>query len=104
MQNFAIGPNTIRKINAQMHASIAKYIQSYMMPPPEHEGVGYFEMATNDVAHNIQALQRFNQTLDLDRLEQDLYGQDTLPRDHFARVFDLIDTLREENFSFDDLK
>jgi hypothetical protein len=102
MQNFAIGPNTIRKINAKMHTIIAKYIQSYMVPPPQDEGVGYFEMATNDVAHNIQALQRFNQTLDLDRLEQDLLRQDTLPRDHFARMFDLIDELRAENYSFDE--
>ena len=45
-----------------------------------------FKMYVGDVAHNIAALQVFNDTLDAAQLHNSIMYQDTLPREHFYDV------------------
>ena len=45
-----------------------------------------FKMYVGDMAHNIAALQVFNDTLDAAQLHNSIMYQDTLPREHFYDV------------------
>ena len=50
-----------------------------------------FKMYVGDVAHNIAALQVFNDTLDAAQLHNSIMYQDTLPREHFYKVLRYIE-------------
>ena len=50
-----------------------------------------FKMYAGDVAHNIAALQVFNDTLDAAVLHNSIMYQDTLPREHFYAVLKYIE-------------
>lgn len=45
-----------------------------------------FKMYASDVAHNIAALQVFNDSLDAAKLHDTIMRQDTSPREHFYNV------------------
>ena len=50
-----------------------------------------FKMYVGDVAHNIAALQAFNDTLDAPMLHDRIMRQDTAPREHFYAVLKYIE-------------
>jgi hypothetical protein len=50
-----------------------------------------FKMYVGDVAHNVAALQVFNDTLDAAVLHNSIMLQDTLPREHFYAVLKYIE-------------
>jgi hypothetical protein len=50
-----------------------------------------FTMYTDDIAHNVAALQVFNNTLDASVLHDNIMRQDTCPREHFYTVLKYIE-------------
>jgi hypothetical protein len=57
----------------------------------DENDLGYFKMCVGDIAHNIAALQVFNDTLDAAVLHDNIMYQDTLPREHFYAVLKYIE-------------
>ena len=53
--------------------------------------LNYFKMCVGDIAHNIAALDVFNNTLDAEKLHDSIMYQDTLPREHFYAVLKYIE-------------
>jgi len=58
---------------------------------PEDSDFSMLKMYADDIAHNIAALQVFNQTLDAAQLHNSIIYQDTLPREHFYSVLRYIE-------------
>ena len=58
------------------------------------------DMYCGDIIHNITALKQFENTGDLDELYNNIMQQDTLVREHYIRVLEAIDSIKEENFEF----
>ena len=50
-----------------------------------------FKMYVGDIAHNIAALQVFNDTLDAPTLHNSIMRQDTAPQEHFNAVLKYIE-------------
>ena len=57
----------------------------------EDADMGYFNMLVSDIAHNVAALQIFNETLDAAKLHDSIMYQDTSPREHFYNVLKYIE-------------
>jgi hypothetical protein len=53
--------------------------------------INTLKMYADDIAHNIAALCVFNNTLDADKLHDNIMRQDTLPREHFVAVLRYIE-------------
>ncbi len=70
----------ITNVNLLMQKTIANYINTYVTKDADATS---FAMYADDVAHNINALQQFNATLDADLLQDAIIKQDTLVRECF---------------------
>lgn len=57
----------------------------------DENDLSMFKMYAGDIAHNITALQVFNNTLDAAVLHNSIMYQDTLPREHFIAVLRYIE-------------
>lgn len=57
----------------------------------DEQDLGMFKMYAGDVAHNIAALEEFNDTLDAAELHDSIIRQDTCPREHFYAVLKYIE-------------
>ena len=52
----------------------------------DENDLSMFKMYVGDIAHNVAALQIFNETLDAAVLHNSIMYQDTSPREHFYNV------------------
>ena len=57
----------------------------------DEDDLSMFKMHAGDVAHNISALEEFNETFDVEQLHASIIYQDTLPREHFYAVLKYIE-------------
>lgn len=80
----------IEKIRMLMLRTVADFY-SYMNRSIAVNDFDLVAMYAADAAYNLDALAKFLDTPDLTVLRNSLYHQDTAPRDHFSKVFDLID-------------
>lgn len=94
MQNFQVPESDMLGINVLMQTLIAKYITWYFhKPEPDTD----YAMYTDDVAYNVNVLQQFNKTGDLDVLYDGIMLQDTIVREHFVKVLEYVDEVRFEH-------
>jgi hypothetical protein len=70
-------------INLLMLQTISTYLNIYVGAGEDLQNLRVY---TEDVAHNINALNAFNATLDADTLQSAIMGQDTLVREVFGKV------------------
>jgi hypothetical protein len=70
---------SINKIMLPLIATVGQF-------SADENDLGMFKMYAGDVAHNIAALQVFNDTLDAAKLHDNIMYQDTAPREHFYNV------------------
>ena len=97
----------MRQITAAQKTEIANiifaetttYINAYCS---FNEDSSMTDMYCADIIHNITALKQFENTGDLDELYNNIMQQDTLVREHYIRVLEAIDSIKEENFEFDE--
>lgn len=80
-----------------MFEETAKYINIYCINNQDTVGT---QMYCGDIIYNIQTLSKFEKTGDLDELYNNIMYQDTLVREHYIRVLEYIDVIKEENFEF----
>jgi hypothetical protein len=57
----------------------------------DENDLSMFKMYVGDIAHNVAALQIFNETLDAAVLHNSIMYQDTSPREHFYNVLKYIE-------------
>lgn len=69
----------INKIMLPLIATVGRFSE-------DESDLSMFKMYAGDVAHNIAALQVFNDTLDAAKLHDNIMRQDTAPREHFYNV------------------
>jgi len=69
----------INKIMLPLIASVGQF-------SADENDLSMFKMYAGDVAHNIAALQVFNDSLDAAKLHYNIMYQDTAPREHFYNV------------------
>lgn len=78
-------------INSIMLATIAKYIAQYAT---DEKDLSNLEMYTEDVRHNIAALNIFNTTKNADVLYEMIMQQDTLVREYFIDVINYLNVCK----------
>ena len=66
-------------------------INSVAFYDKDETDLSYFNMCVADIAHNIAALDVFNQSLNADQLHDNIMRQDTSPREHFYTVLKYIE-------------
>ena len=69
----------INKIMLPLIATVGQFSR-------DEDDLSMFKMYAGDVAHNVAALQVFNDTLDAAKLHDNIMQQDTSPREHFYDV------------------
>jgi hypothetical protein len=74
----------INRIMLPLIATVAHFSDS-------EDDLNMFKMYVGDVAHNVAALQVFNDTLDAAVLHNSIMDQDTSPREHFYAVLKYIE-------------
>ena len=88
----------MRKVTAKHFTSIqrlmlkttADYINTFVTD--EEEDPRSLQMYTDDVAHNVAALQVFTQTRDAQQLHDSIMYQDTLVREFYIEVLQYIES------------
>ena len=70
-------------INQLMLNTTAEYINCFAK---DESDIDQFKMYTSDIAHNIAALDVFNNTFDAQQLHDNIMYQDTLVREFYIAV------------------
>ena len=78
----------VRQINKIMLQTIGNYVADYAGENSADENL---TMYADDVAHNIFALQVFNENKDVKQFYHSIMQQDTLVREYFGPVFDFLE-------------
>ena len=79
----------VKAINLLMQQTIASYITTFADAEAD---VTSLQMYADDVAHNVTALQLFNNNKDATSLHTAIIKQDTLVREYFYNVLMYIET------------
>ena len=87
------------RISNLVFALTAEYIQSYCVNQKDSDNT---DMYCGDIIHNINALKTFENTGDIEELYDNIMQQDTLVREYYIQVLEAIDSIKEENFEFDE--
>jgi hypothetical protein len=86
------------KIQRLMLNTTAEYINTFV---DSQADLSALQMYTNDVAHNVAALQVFVQTKDAQALHDSIMYQDTLVREYYIAVLQYIESnnlINSKNF------
>jgi exopolysaccharide biosynthesis protein len=85
-------------IQRQMLKTTAEYINTFVCSDADLTSL---QMYTNDVAHNVAALQVFTQTRDAQQLHDSIMYQDTLVREFYFETLQYIEKhnlINSDNF------
>ena len=89
MQKQKLSSTNLLTINQLMLKTIASYISDYAT---NEDNVSSLQMYADDVAHNVAALQVFNQTHNVQKLHDNIMQQDTLVREYFYNTLRYIES------------
>jgi len=77
---------SIKKHAIEINKIMLPLIATVGLFAPYEDDLSMFKMHVGDVAHNVAALDVFNETLDAAKLHDSIMRQDTAPREHFYDV------------------